>query len=368
MLRALVALFLLSIVACGQNEKTYDQGTTFLLPWSDSDAELTLQHVHISTLRNPSIAEGPAARVFIGAGVNGQNFVGAPAKPRWIKSGSLFTPSDTKSGQAVTVYANFERIWQMDQKLGIANQLRWPRQISLGVPGFEDETDNAFYVAELDVSVVLPFSMDGSPMSLDRAILGHEHFHAHFEKAFNVPRESYYKKKGRTPSDSLILARGSPFEKVSSEWGPNEHNAFLMDALNEGLADFFAYVYSSNTFVMSRSLSSIKEKRQIDKGSAAILTSTQWEELMTKPEIYGNHPDCDRHCRKYALGTRYARMLYQLTVQTRMQSGVDAKSAREEIAVMIMKALPLAGEKFAEAEMNGRKVEPQQLFDWLVQK
>lgn len=367
MLRALVALFLLSIVACGQNEKTNDQGTTFLLPWAESaDSKPTLQHVHITTLRNPANVEGPAARIFVKAGVRGHGFAGPAVQARWIKSGSLFVPSDVKSGQAVAVYAHYEKIWQMDVKLGIAQNLTWPRQVSLGTSASIDDTDNAYYSDDYDVMVILPYTADGTLMTLNRGVIGHEHFHGYFEKVFAGARENYYKKKNRTTSDRLVLVTDSPSKHISPEWTSNEHNSFLMSAFNEGLADFFAYVYTSQTNSMAKSVPFMKNSRQLDQGDASLLTADQWEFLMTKPEAVKN-PKCERHCRKYILGTRFARQLYQMVQIQAQQKNVTPAVVRASMAAMIIQSLPRVAEKFSDAEMSGEKIEPQQLFNWLVQ-
>lgn len=365
MLRAIVALFLLTIVACGQNEKTNDQGTTFLLPWSETaNSEMSLKEIHISTLRNPSKVKGPAAEVYIEPGLTDSGFSGGVADARWIKAGSVYVPSDVKSGQAVTAYAQFEKIWKMDKKMGISHLLTWPRQVSIGLSGEigMEFQNNASYMPTHDVTIIWEYTLSGHPVALNRGILGHEHFHAYFNQTFSKARDEVYKEKRTNPADADLLQFFRETNKVTGYFTTHASNVYLYRALNEGLADFFGYVYSNDPNSFASTFHGLEEGRRLDKDQAKVSSAEDWKKLMTDPS-YLDLNGCSRRCRIYFLAPYFSRQFYK---SAELQSqGRDIKAVREAIASQIITALPILARQFAEAEIKGQLITPEMLSGWL---
>lgn len=368
LLRALVVAVFFSLVACGPNTKNNDQGTTFLLPWAvKATEELSVQPVHIRTLRDPSKVEGPAAKVYIEAGLTAEGINGEVARPRYIKSGSHYVPRDVKSGQALAIYAHYEKIQEIDRKLGIDHLLSWPRQVTLGSSSFS-ATNNAMYLYGLDVTVVLYFKQNTfgahvaeKPLSLNRSILGHEHFHALFAHAFRDAMRIAYKARGH--SEKVFKAeRSEKYNDPFTDMDTETNNYFTMKAFDEGLADFFGYVYSGDPAEMSKSLSHL-EYRRLDQHGDKLWTQEQWKEAMNEP--FGLEFDlaCKRRCRMYAQGVRYARNLYKISTQEK-----NVVNAREELAKRIIRALPKVAERFVLEDINSREITAQQMQAWLYEE
>lgn len=360
MLRALVVIVFLFVVSCG-SEKSNDQGTTFLLPWSEtSTGELKFERVHIQTLRDPSRVEGPAAKVFVNAGLTWDGFSGRAVEPRWAKSGSLYIPRDVISGQALAVYAHFEKIFFLDQKLGITHLSGWPQQVSLRASS-DRRTNNAMYYPALDVTLVTAYTLNQHPLALNRFVLGHEHFHSMFIRAFENYRLSTFTKKGTLPEKL-----DEQFNKVKSELTTTEHNFFTLMALNEGLADFFGYVYSNDPAGFASALAVHKFNRRVDdlrEEYANLFNKEDWYKLMTQVSFGERDNFCHRACRAYDQGSRYARTLYKLISKEK-----NIVEARETLAQKILTALPKVAENFALAEIKNEKVDAEQILSWLYKE
>jgi len=361
LLRALVVIVFFLLVACG-SEKSNDQGSTFSLPWSEtSTGQLKFENVQILTLRNPSRVEGPAAKVYVNAGLTMDGFNGEVAQPRWMKSGSVYVPRDVVSGQALAVYAHFEKIWFLDKKLGIEHLSKWPQSVSLRASS-DRRINNAMYYPQMDVTLVTAYTLNRHPIPLNRFILGHEHFHSLFVRAFAQYRLlAFIMKMAKIPQVDEYT-----YYKIKSELTTEEHNYFMAFALNEGLADFFGYVYSNDPNGFDSSHGELRINRDLNdlkEESANLFSQEDWTKLMTQ-ESYGRRSrHCTRGCRAYEQGSRFARTLYKLVLQEK-----DVVTARETLARKILLSLPKVAERFAETEMKNEKVQSEQLLGWIYEE
>src|SRR5262249_27237398 len=144
-----------------------------------------------------------------------------------------------------------------EQKLGVANQLSWPRRVGVEFRMSAPEgiaQNNAHYFTQLDVIGLLPYSLPGVPFALNHGIVSHEHFHAHFQHEVMHALAQF----AVSPLDSLFCFEALGVKPTRPRPDSDPHsvpslNSVVLRAWNEGLADLFATVYTgrSDFFVAS---------------------------------------------------------------------------------------------------------------------
>lgn len=248
----LLALFLgITLAAC---EKDHQSGPiTYLLPWPGQDGEYRMQEVELHTIRYADRLEGAAAKIYLKSGIKDGDFQGEVARPRLIKkSKRRYVAADYESAMAIAVYAHYERFMMWDKELGIDSDLSWPRKVGIEMnmrtKTGDREHNNARYVAKWDVTLVAPTSVDGLPMALNGGVLAHEHFHAHFHaRAIRYLQENW---------------------SAGSDLSGNEirdTNVYLIRSWNEGLADFWGYLYTRDPRFMVKTFVREYHVRQLDE-------------------------------------------------------------------------------------------------------
>lgn len=316
-----------SAIACTRPEVGGHQRV--LLPWPDGAGSYTLQEVEVNTLHNVNEVRGDAADIFIDPSMQGQSITGARPSAHYIESESgLIVPRSFHSSQYFGLYAHAEKLWEFDKLVGAANILTRPRKYGFGVRERAGSTsqNNAYFLNALDATFILPFDGESHPadkqlpMSLNAGILGHEHFHSLF-----------YAKTNRFQSDSEVA--GCQYDQLihENEFLPRhtrhqvkrkDWNQFLLQALNEGLADIWGWLYSNDLNFISHSVPKAASIR-----SLAVMTSgPSWTK--TSYSVDRMHPtngfdDTD----VYELGTYIARKIRSDSLNNRGQQSVDIRLA-----------------------------------------
>lgn len=317
----------------------------FLLPWSEEASTYNLQEVAISTLPDPYRLKGKAAEVYVNSYVSRHGFVGDVAKPNLSKvKNGLYIPADPASWLAISVYAHFERLYLMDRRLGIEDNLRWPRQV--GVEIATNVADKASYYPGADVVVVGRRSKNGKklkkgpvPVSMNGGILAHEHFHAHFYKLVKKPLMDSIPSTGQrhsTESDS----QSSFTDACDRYFGSSilRYNFELVEAWNEGLADFWGYVYSGNSYFIGETLT---HRRQVRSLANAVKPLTSIEQLSSLIAHGAGRDICGRPLWIYERGTEVASAL-RAVVEADTEKHISKTAQREKWAGHILSRLALA--------------------------
>lgn len=298
-------LFLLSLNGCGQGFQTISPGSFVLLPWPDILGEYHFSWVQLKTLASPQKVSGPMAEVYWQQGNKDGGFSGQPARPHLVRQGRNWLTTDVPSMQALSVYALFERLFAFDQAMRINKRLIWPRRIGIDISIKTKNgslLNNAIYDLDRDVIAVSRYDHDaaGLPTAVNHGILAHEHFHAHFAAAFENKRNSL---------NSIVRA--------NSEIGLI--NRFILSGWNEGLADFYAYVYTRDPQFMRLSFNDNTSLRSL---LGPLMPLEEWQSLRRLV-------NCDPNCRPqsglsglaYTNGTILARWLYRWSMRLSPQQG-----------------------------------------------
>ena len=176
----LIALGVTLLTSCSDVSKDEGKLNKYRLPVPSNHGGMSFETVIIDDLQDPFIMSGASANVIVSEDYSySEGPVGSPAKPNFIRAGSVLVPTDTKSIAAVASYYHFNRIKKLDELLGIKDRLTWPRKVGiLTNPLFM--TDNAFYQPFNDTINIVPYTEELKPLYINGAVLAHEHFHAHY--------------------------------------------------------------------------------------------------------------------------------------------------------------------------------------------
>lgn len=307
----LIPLMLFLSVGCA---KKSGGETTYLLPWFDADGQYRLQEVTLSTLSSPYKTEGSAAQVYYQPNFSDGGFAGEVARPNLTRSGNVYVPKDVPSSLVLAVYAQFEKLYFFEQNVGIAQQITWPRKVGVEfrmTNGTGEAHNNAHYFTELDVMGILPYTPervslainhDRVPFSLNHGIIAHELFHAHFQalvmnpiKAVPVNFSSPKSENGLSVKQILSL------------------NETVLRGWNEGLADFFAYVYTGHADFFSQTDAGVAQSRALDVPPAPMLSGENLVKVVG--DQWSKGVDMGT---AYAQGTQLARLLYRVALSAKL--------------------------------------------------
>ena len=160
---------------------------------------------------------------------------GRPVVVNYIKADDgVLWPADFHSWNLVTSYYNFERAWDYFRTVGNVPAAELPQttvhyfgDFILAASKDAPQEDNALFFAPIRSFLVLPFKeIQQAPLAINASVIAHEYAHLVFN-------QRVYGGK-RLPD--VINAWSDP---ISATAGLN-----LMKSLDEGLADYHAYVAS----------------------------------------------------------------------------------------------------------------------------
>ncbi|MFY0521763.1 hypothetical protein ACN28I_00615 [Archangium gephyra] len=208
-------------------------------------------------------------------------------------------PADFHTWNLVTTYYNLERAWEYFTTIAEVKQADLPQTMAYYFPSFviadesdEPVKDNALFFSPVKGFLLLPFEkIQKAPMALNASILTHEYAHLVFNRRVyggrGVPDPiRYWSLDGNTP-------------------GLN-----VMKSLDEGLADFHAYVascqtsYGCNTRVLATS-----EEGELEASRDLSKNWCMSRELYS--QLYGGGFNSTFRGREYQVGTILASALYR---------------------------------------------------------
>lgn len=371
-MKSLILLLVFAVLSCAR-PGSHLSSNIYRLPWPSSAGEFSLQDVEVSTLSDPEHFSGSSARVLVEPGDGGSTLAGSPPRGRFVRTSSgVLVPADYVTMQAVTAYAHVERLRAVDASVGADGVLSYPLSLGVEVHVMSDgqaASNNAVYDSKLDSLLLVPYDQGGLPIALNGGVLAHEHFHFLFQKlvlshvhdtssqtscsgavpekvAATFPDSSSEEGSGLRNNDDLVekTARGIP---------PRTYNAYVLRGMNEGFADFYGWLYSSDDSFLAKSLVDQDYMRRLDSPSGRLPS----ENLIRRLLVDNFHPaailpEVVRAHNAYSLGSIYARYLRQL-VNDLVASGRTIADARVLVARALIASLPEIGAQLDSTYENG---------------
>ena len=348
---------------------------TYQLPWSDDDGNYRLQNVQITTFDNPSGLSGKYGQVLVHPHDDqNQQLADSPAAGHFLKAGDTEIAADVLSLQAATIYAHIERLHELDTLTGAASGIRWPLTYGLDVKTTDGTLSNALYDPARNAVVIMPYAEGRLPIAINGGILAHEHFHAIFQALVmsGLPKDSQTSTPGVAGEWGLNSIQNSKESaKVSTnlipKFDPSKkfaeiptqiYNNFVIHGINEGLADFYGWVYSGDPSFIENSLPiEAVAFRKMNIEARSMPSAELWKSLLRAQDDPSKIASQGFQLGEaYVLGTYYSTFLRALAIQlTTVNPAQDSKfeAVAGEVIVKDLKQahadLPLTSAKNARA-------------------
>lgn len=371
-LRPLILTLALFLSACGKKGPDH-----VLLPGLDSEGQATLREVKVETLPNPRVVYGPAAVVYENPLLLSTGFDGKAVEPRLTQTDEAWIPMDVKSSSALAIYYGYELIKKFESRVIPDFSVSWPRKVAFDLQFTSgDFINNAFYMGDSDVTVILPYKSNGLPIAFNSGILAHEHFHAHFHqmigKTMMAGMESYF----ATPQSHLHGERAQPNCDLQSfpedKAKPDDPdfvrvvNFYIIRGWNEGLADLYATLVTGMTNFFDSSLD-LDGLRKVDRHPGRFIARRTFEEALYRdlfPER--ESAQCESLDLAYAMGIEVARSIYEnIRIENKTLVGPLSPSAREEAVRAIFTKLSEIASSMS-TRVNNEKVSTTWILDQLL--
>jgi hypothetical protein len=350
MLSSLVAL----LASCNYSERNKDASGNVKtrIPVPAADGTYSLQVVELLGLDNLWEMSGQYAQFYLSPSVKNGRLKGHAPHTRFIKSNDLYIAADSLSLQLATVYAHTQKLAALDTELGAVGVNKWPRDIGVAVRIAGGVQNNAFYDGDTDSMLFVPNTDENLPIAVNAGILAHEHFHSLFYKLVTIPLNAV----GKNPQKISNTAHSHKemyeffnlpqFKEIADDKTISEQTAYhilLMRALNEGLADFWGWLYTGDTDFISHSIPSEKSKRSLKTVGAGrhlfLYNSTTLRGNVSMLSINPKYLMANLNNEAYTLGTQYSRILKILTETISQSRKIPLAEAQILMAKIILKTL-----------------------------
>lgn len=356
---ALVILAMSALAACTSNPEaaSISGDVKVLAPMNDpQSSKYILQFVELNGITNLAEVTGRFARFFFSPRISQNRLGGVSAKGHFLRNtDGNFVPMDDLSQQMVAIYAHMQSLAQLDAAVGAAGVNKWPRDIGLGVVVKGSMSNNAFYDGKTDSMLFVPYTQSDLPISVNGGILAHEHFHSLFYKivlrgssdeASIHDRQGFLKVAGVETLDARTVDSDRSITESSNETDLHQYyHSSLVRGMNEGLADFWGWMYTGNPDFIAASLPQEKGARTLealDKVSVAKLPKTT--DLKRAVGIYLSYDkeNVSQYLTGYAytVGTQFSRMMKGFTDISAQARGLKDLEARRKVATWLIRMLP----------------------------
>ncbi len=290
---------------------------------------------------------------------------------------NIYTPSNELSVQMASIYYHMQSMALLDKSLGVGEINYWPRDIGLSVKipqvteagDFSVMENNAIYEGRYDAILFVPNRNDQLPIAVNGGILAHEHFHSLFFKLVTlkvlVENHIILDKPVSIHSSSKFQESFQGLEPVSVDEGNSlsidgdlndedlriYYNMTLLKGLNEGLADFWGWIYTNDNNFIIHSLPVVSHGRNLK------LSEAEQENLIlpSREIISGQIKSFSKNAKAfegslnayaYDLGTQFARNMKAFTSLHKDSRKITLGEAKTNVAKAIVDFLPRLAQEF----------------------
>jgi len=351
----------LGLAACQQNKQPEPTGTVQVqIPLSASvngQVEYKLQNVYLQKIESLRNVRGGYAQFYYAPGLKNNSLDGYSPVAYFIEAAqSLFVPKDDLSTQMATLYYHFQSLVQFSQAMGLSDVTTQPVQVAIQAKVMDESQgvmlDNAFFDGRSKAFVFVRYSLNDLPISVNGGIVAHEYFHSIF---YNLVYEVM--KKTNLPvaqkiRDETLHQDVAVTDKVTTQ---DLFNETYLRGLNEGLADFWAWVYTTDSNFLKWSLPAYSKSRVLNVNDREYWDRQKIENTVTLAFISDENPTSylGRNA-IYQVGTGYARFLKQLSELKSSEQKISLADAKFVVAnqlVEFLKTLPVQASKLTSADV-----------------
>ena len=295
-----------------------------------SSREYQLSPVTLKSIQSLKEVRGGYAQFVYAPGAQAGGLVGGAPQARFVKSESnIFLPIDQLSAQMAAIYFHLQNLIDLNQLLGLREVTRIPFLVGVEVkkPTVDQnfEQNNAFYDGFSDAMLFLPNSSDDLALYLNAGVIAHEFFHSIFYKkvlgnAIKVLAPTANKK---IIAEFEINKLAVAIDQISTV---NLFNLTYLRGVNEGLADFWGWIYTRDINFMQQSFDSGVESRSLGLAPAEIGIYQYQESIRDQVHFAvqsGDRGNVVLLDYIYFIGTPHARFLRQMV---QLESDAEVKN------------------------------------------
>lgn len=216
--------------------------------------------VELKGVKDQKTLNGEVVEFYYAPGENGNRVKGEAPIARFIENSSgVFIPADVLSLQMVTMYYHLQELKKLEFSIKEEGLVSWPRKVGLRVRTENAMTrfDNAFYSGQTDMLYFVPYKSDETPIPLNPGVLAHELFHSYF--AHIVVDYVYGVKYLEKNRDVNMMDQEALVSSLALD--------YYVKSINEGLADFWGWLYSDDPDFVALSLPKALEDRGLNQSS-----------------------------------------------------------------------------------------------------
>jgi hypothetical protein len=331
LLLATMGCSLASMMGCGL--KTESENATgsiqVQIPVREQN-EPRLKVVTLNGIQDLHRVSGEFATFYYAPKIEENSVNGEVPRARFIKTvDGIFVPADSLSAEMAAVYFHLQNMAAYDTSVGLAGVNQWPRRVSLSTRIKKNDDwvrNNSFYDQKSDTIIFVDFEAQTLPLTLNSGVVAHEHFHSIFSKLVLLPliKSGKITETLKVPTSlkaafsALIGAPDFSAEPSASndELRASLHDFVLFKALNEGLADYWGWIYSKDENFVSASIPGETTRGLQNPPSLFPDRGLRDQEIDSMVSIYNSAEDKPRMLEEiqdaggryaYRLGNEYAR-------------------------------------------------------------
>jgi len=406
-LRPIFGLFLFFTISCAQESyQTGASGSNYFKIYSFDQQTNQGQFIPVllENLWTVNPMSGQFAEFVYAPREQNSEIIGDSPKLNFIQNREgVWVPQNLLSMEVASLYFQFQNLYYFDKQLGFETLYKLPRKISVQTRIKSEKSNraahnNAFYEMNREIFFFLPTAGEGLQIPLNSGVIAHEHFHSLFHKLVLNKLKVSEKEK------SFLAVHAAPIKDEDFEQIREEvleiYNFIFLRALNEGLADYWGWLYSKDTHFIGRSLLDSENSRNLSEKSdqswmqASILLAPLWEykskkikkrkknrnnkpneeteERETedrKNEDYKNERIYNREdyiARSYHMGAQLAREMVSMNNEL-AENQKDVLKSKEKLAGALLKFLEHFGSSLQGRLEKNEIVDPQIFLKEFIQ-
>lgn len=365
----LVLIFLSSLIGGCTDKSRTDKATgsvSVQIPVQSSATAYQLQVVELLGISNLKEMLGKYTRFFYAPGAVNDQLTGSSPIAHFAQSGGAFIPSDFTSIQMATIYYHMQQLAQFDEKVGAGGVNQWPRSVGLEThvnDGDSFRKNNAFYDGATDAMMFVPFTNQDLPISVNAGIIAHEHFHSLFYKI--VLKAAVKNNRVLTNSASIHDDPGASSSAVTKmQKQPDSaaekvllYNEAYLRGINEGLADFWGWVYTEDVDFMKWSLPAFVGERSLTLNSFDVGHYQAKDYITSRIEDFQQNSSSVHDAilgYSYTIGTPHARFLKMLATISANENKISVSQAKVNVAqdvILFLQSMKQTMESLKDGDM-----------------
>lgn len=319
------------------------QGDIKVLIPMTSEKSSQLSTVTIKNVSSLKEVAGSYSQFYYTPGSEKGGLTGGAPQAKFIRTDeSVYVPSDALTQQMFTIYYHVQTLNDFNAEISPELKQTSPFYVGLNTQlanAGANSRDNAFFDGDSNALLFVPYSLDHIPITVNSGIIAHEFFHSvfykHMLKGFNLNQEALI--QGVADTNKFY------------------YNQTLVRGMNEGLADFWGWLYTNNSDYISLSLPKFGGARKMELEAAsigAIETATDISNRVSEAQEAAKNPTEYLSSYIYKIGTPHARFLKELTVKISQGSYLDMKKSKLLMAKAVYNYIKILAQRTTDYKVD----------------